>query len=146
VVRSFNLVGSGQSRLFALPSFARQLAGIARGEREPVLEVGNLAARRDFLHVDDGAEGYRLLVERGRPGEVYNLGGGEALSIAEALDRLRSISGVAARIEVDRERLRPSDLPLLLGDSGRLRALGWAPRRTVDQALADLWREASSEG
>lgn len=145
VVRSFNLLGRGQSPLFALPSFARQLAAIARGEREAVLAVGNLAARRDFLHVDDGAEAYRLLVERGRPGEVYNLAGGEAPSIAEILDRLRSIAGVAVRIEVDPERVRPADLPLLCGDAGKLRALGWAPRRTVDDALADLWREAQEE-
>ena len=107
-----------------------------------MLAVGNLAARRDFLHVDDGAEAYRLLAERGRPGEVYNLASGEALSIAEALERLLAVAGVAARIEVDPERVRPADLPLLLGDAGRLRALGWAPRRSLDEALGELWCEA----
>ena len=150
VARCFNLVGPGQSTRFALPAFAAQLAAIARGEREAVLRVGNLSARRDFVHVDDGAEAYRLLAERGRPGETYNLASGRAYSLAEALDRLVAIAasaasagGVPARIEIDPERVRVVDLPLLAGDAGRLRALGWEPRRGLDEALADLWTEAS---
>ncbi|HYL05969.1 MAG TPA: GDP-mannose 4,6-dehydratase [Thermoanaerobaculia bacterium] len=146
VARSFNLVGPGQSARFALPAFAAQLAAIARGEREAVLRVGNLAARRDFVHVDDGIEAYRLLAERGQPGEVYNLASGRAFSLAEALDRLIAISGVRARIETDPARMRAVDLPLLAGDAARLRALGWQPRRGLDGALADLWAEASGGG
>jgi GDP-4-dehydro-6-deoxy-D-mannose reductase len=141
VARSFNLIGPGQARTFALPAFAAQLAAIARGEREPVLKVGNLSARRDFLHVDDGAAAYRLLAEQGRSGEVYNVASGRAFSIGEALDRLMAVSGVHARVEQDPELVRPVDLPLLLGDTGRLRALGWEPRRSLDEALGDLWRE-----
>jgi GDP-4-dehydro-6-deoxy-D-mannose reductase len=141
VVRSFNLVGPGQAPSFALPAFASQLAAIARGEREPVLAVGNLTARRDFVHVDDGAAAFRLLAEKGRPGEVYNVASGRACSIGEALERLMAISGVAARIEPDPERMRPVDLPLLMGDAGRLRARGWEPQKTLDDALADLWEE-----
>lgn len=139
VVRAFNLVGPGQAPNFALPAFAAQLAAISRGEQEPVLKVGNLSARRDFVHVDDGAAALRLLVEKGEPGGTYNLAGGQAYSIAEALERLQKVSGVAARVETDPERMRPADLPLLLGDNTRLRELGWEPERTLDQALADLW-------
>ena len=142
VVRSFNLVGAGQSKSFVLPGLAAQLARIARHRQEPVLWVGNLEARRDFLHIDDGVEAYRLLAAAGRAGEVYNLASGRAWSIREALDRLLTISGVQARVEIDPKRLRANDLPLLLGDAARLRAVGWAPRRTFDEALAGLWAAA----
>lgn len=139
VARSFNLIGPGQAPNFALPAFALQLAAIARGEQEPVLKVGNLSAKRDFVHVDDGAEAYRVLAEKGRPGEVYNLACGQAWSIGDALEMLMKTSGVEARVEQDPERMRPVDLPLLVGDSKRLRDLGWQPRRNLEQALADLW-------
>lgn len=139
VARSFNLIGPGQAATFALPAFALQLAAIARGEQEPVLKVGNLTAKRDFFHVDDGAEAYRILVEKGRPGEVYNLACGKACSIGDALCLLMKTSGVQAQIEQDPERMRPVDLPLLVGDNGKLRALGWEPSRSLEQALADLW-------
>lgn len=139
VARTFNLIGAGQSPNFALPAFATQLFSIARGEQEPVLRVGNLTPRRDFVHVEDGAAAFVLLAERGAPGTVYNVASGRAPSIAEALERLMAIAGVRARVEEDPSRVRPVDLPLLQGDASRLRALGWAPRRTLDEALADLW-------
>ena len=145
VVRAFNLVGPGQAPTFALPAFAAQLAAITRGEQEPVLRVGNLSARRDFLHVDDGAVALRLLLERGEAGGTYNLASGTAVSIGEALERLQRVSGVNARVETDPERMRPVDLPLLLGDNHRLAALGWTPERTLDEALADLWLAVSSQ-
>lgn len=140
VARAFNLVGPGQAPGFVLPSFAHQLADIARG-KSAVLKVGNLSARRDFVHVDDGADAFRLLIQRGTPGRIYNIASEQAVSIAEALDRLCAVSGVEPRIEQDPERMRPVDLPLLLGDSGRLRKLGWEPGRSLDQALADLWED-----
>lgn len=140
VARAFNLVGPGQSPAFALPAFACQLAEIARGERE-VLKVGNLSARRDFVHVDDGAEAFRMLIQSGHPGRIYNIASERAISIAEALARLCAVSGIEPRVEQDPERMRPVDLPLLLGDSGRLRKLGWEPGRTLDQALSDLWED-----
>lgn len=146
VVRSFNAVGAGQTLRFALPSFAAQLAAIERGDCAPVLKVGDLSPRRDFLHVEDAAAGYQALIERGDEGEVYNLASGEAHSIGEVLDRLLSISGVAAQIERDESRVRPIDLPLLSGDASRLRRLGWRPQRSLDGALEDLWREARERG
>jgi GDP-4-dehydro-6-deoxy-D-mannose reductase len=146
VARLFNLVGPGQAPGFALPGFARQLAAIARGEREPRLAVGNLAPRRDFVHVDDGARAFALLAERGEAGRAYNVASGTALSIGEVLERLQAVAGVEARLEVDPARVRRSDLPLLAGDPARLRALGWEPRRTVDEALAELWRTVGTGG
>lgn len=140
VVRLFNLVGPGQERGFALPTFASQLAAIAAGRQPPRLGVGNLEARRDFVHVADGAEAVALLAERGERGRVYNVASGSACSIGEALDRLLAVSGVAAEIAIDERFLRPVDIPLLLGSAAPLRALGWEPRRGFDRAVADLWR------
>lgn len=145
VARSFNMVGPGQTPNFALPGFASQLASIARGGSEPVLRVGNLTARRDFVHIDDGADAFRILAERGRPGRIYNIASGTATSIGEALDRLLAVSSVQAEVREDPARMRPVDLPLLVGDSHRLRQLGWAPRRSLDDALADLWRDLSGD-
>ncbi len=140
IVRSFNAVGPGQSQRFALPSFARQLRAIARQEHEAVLRVGDLSPQRDFLHIQDVVTGYQTLIERGAAGQAYNVASGVATSIRDALARLLRIAGVTAQIEPDPERLRPVDIPLLCGDSRRLRALGWAPRFGLDDALADLWQ------
>ncbi len=142
IARSFNLIGPGQSRDFALPSFADQLARIARGEGEPVLKVGNLEAQRDFLHVDDAMEALRLLAVEGRPGEAYNIGSGTARSIREVLDLLLTVSEVSARAEMDPERFRPVDIPKTCADVTRLSALGWSPERDVRQAVRDLWQSA----
>ena len=101
--------------------------------------MGNLAARRDFIHLDDAVDGYLTVASEGAEGEVYNMGSGTALSIGELLERLVSVSGVQARVEIDSERFRQVDLPLLQADAGRLRRLGWAPARGVDTALEALW-------
>ncbi len=140
VVRSFNAIGPGQAESFALPAFTRQLAAIEAGQQEPVLKVGNLEARRDFLHIDDVAEGYALLVEKGEAGSVYNLASGKAHSIAEAVGRLVALSGLDVRLQEDPERVRPVDMPLLCGDAQRLRDLGWSPQRNLEVALLDLWK------
>lgn len=146
VVRSFNSIGVGQARHFALPSFASQLLDIERGEVPGEIHVGDLSPRRDFLHVADAAAGYRTLLEKGERGRIYNLASGEAASIEQALDRLRAISGVEATIKVDPDRVRPVDIPLLLGDNRRLRELGWQPRPDgFETALRELWLDIRQE-
>jgi GDP-4-dehydro-6-deoxy-D-mannose reductase len=142
IVRSFNLIGPGQAPNFALASWARQLAAIRRGEQEPVLKVGDLSTARDFTHVDDGAEAYRLLAEKGERGGIYNLASGKAVPMRDALTRLLAISGVHAEVKEGVYPPRPFDIPYLSGDASRLRALGWEPRRSLDDALNDRWREA----
>ena len=142
IVRSFNLIGAGQAPTFALPDFAAQLAEIELGRREPVLAVGNLSARRDFVHVEDGVEALAMLTENPAPGEIFNLASGACPSISELLDRLIAICGLAVERVEDPARLRPVDVPCLCGDGSRLAARGWRPRRTVEEALRDLWREA----
>jgi GDP-4-dehydro-6-deoxy-D-mannose reductase len=142
VVRLFNLVGPGQLPIFAMPSFARQLAAVARGNRAPILRVGNLEARRDFLHVLDGVEALALLLERGEPATTYQLAAGNPCTLGHALDLLIETSGLEVEVEADPGLYRPVDIPLLSGRSDRLRALGWAPRRNLEQAVAELWEEA----
>lgn len=144
VARAFNLVGPGQAPTFSLPTFSRQLLAIRRGEQEPILRVGNLAPRRDFVHVDDGARAFAILAERGEEGRVYNVASGRALSIREALELLMEIAGVEARVEVDSQRLRKGDLPLLAGDPSRLEALGWRRERSVRDALEELWQSVAA--
>lgn len=138
VARAFNHTGPGQDARFALPSFARQLAAVRAGEAEPLLRVGNLSARRDLLDVRDVVRAYVRLLEAGEPGGVYNVCSGQAHTIAGALDELIDLSGTRTRVEVDPARVRPVDVPLLLGDNGRMRALGWTPAITLRQTLGDL--------
>ena len=142
VVRSFNLIGPGQGANFALPSFATQLAAIEAGREDPVLRVGNLTPHRDFVHVDDGADAYALLVERGEPGSVYNVARGETIKLEAALRQLIGISGLEVEIRPDPDRMRPADVPVMCGDASRLRALGWRPERSFDQALEAIWEDA----
>lgn len=140
VARQFNFIGPGQSAHFALPTFARQLAAIEAGRQPPRLAVGNLEARRDFVHVGDGAEALAQLVELGEPGGVYNVARGEAASIREALDLLLAAAGLDVEIVLDEKYLRPTDIPLLSGSAEPLRRLGWAPQRSTADAVADLWQ------
>ena len=142
IVRSFNLIGPGQASKFALASWARQLAAIHRGEQDAVLKVGDLSTARDFTHVDDGAEAYRLLAERGERGRIYNLASGKAISMREILDRLLERARVRPEVQEGAIPPRPHDIPCLSGDASRLRALGWKPSRSLDQALEDIWRDA----
>jgi GDP-4-dehydro-6-deoxy-D-mannose reductase len=141
ITRSFNLVGPGQAPKFALAAWATQLGAIRRGERPAVLEVGDLSTWRDFVHVDDGAEAYRLLAEKGERGGIYNLSSGRAVQMRDALGRLLALSGVHAEVREGAFPSRPFDIPYLSGDAGRLRSLGWEPKRTFDDALNDLWRD-----
>ena len=143
IARSFNLIGPGQAPKFSLASWAHQLAAIQRNDQQAVLKVGNLSTKRDFVHVDDGAAAYHLLAKAGSPGTVYNLASGRPVQMRDALTRLLEISGVQAEVEENCFPSRPHDIPLLSGDAGRLRALGWEPRRSLDDALRDLWKEAS---
>jgi GDP-4-dehydro-6-deoxy-D-mannose reductase len=143
IARSFNHAGPGQDARFIFPSMARQLASFRGGESEPVLRVGNLEARRDFLDVRDVASAYLQLMERGESGGIYNVCSGESHSLQELVEELVRISGSGARIEVDPKRFRPVDIPELRGDPSRLRDLGWEPKLPLRQTLADLYAEAA---
>jgi GDP-4-dehydro-6-deoxy-D-mannose reductase len=144
VTRSFNHAGPRQSASYVTSSFARQIAEAEAGLREPVLRVGNLDARRDLTDVRDTVRAYRLLVERGRPRQPYNVCRGEAFRVGDLLDSLLTYARVRLRVETDPSRLRPSDNPVVLGNPSRLHQdTGWTPRRSIEQTLNDLleyWR------
>jgi len=143
--RTFPHTGPGRGEAFAESSFARQIAEVEAGRRRPVLAVGNLDAVRDFTDVRDVVRAYWSLLERGVPGEVYNVCSGRGRSIGDVLRGLLEIAGAQVDLQVDRERLRPSDLPSLVGDPRKLReATGWEPRIPLERTLRDLlddWRD-----
>lgn len=145
VTRAFNIIGPGQAPSFALPSFARQLAGIETGRVPAQLNVGDLSPRRDFVHVADAIRAYCVLIEKGEARTVYNLASGCSASVGDMLDRLRATSGVDAEVVRDEARVRPIDVPLLVGDASRLRELGWRPQHAADEALEALWHEAREQ-
>jgi len=142
-VRPFNHIGPGQSPSFVAPAFALQIARIERGLQEPVIRVGNLAARRDFSDVRDVAAAYLAAITRGRPGAVYNVCSGRAYSIQYLLDTLLSYSTVSVEVRPDPERMRAVDRPLVIGSAARLQAdTGWQPHIPFEQSLRDVLEEA----
>ncbi len=144
-VRPFNHIGPGQSPAFVAPAFAKQIAEIEAGLREPKVVVGNLDARRDLSDVRDIVRGYYLAVSQGEPGEVYNLGAERSYPIREVLDRLVALSKVKPAIEFDPERLRPSDMPDVVSDCTRFRSrTGWRAQIPLERSLQDIldsWRQ-----
>ncbi len=143
-VRPFNHIGPGQTPNFAVPALAKRIVEADR-RGSPTIPVGNLSARRDFTDVRDVVRAYRLLVEAGRPGEVYNVCSGRDVSIREIADGLLKLAGTTLEFETDPTLVRPVEVPVLRGDPTRLvDATGWKPEVPLDQTLADVlayWRQ-----
>jgi GDP-4-dehydro-6-deoxy-D-mannose reductase len=144
-VRSFNHIGPRQRPGFVAPDFASQIAEAEAGLREPVIRVGNLEPQRDFSDVRDVVRGYHLLITQGKAGEVYNLGSEQAHPVREMLETLMALSRVPITVEQDSERLRPTDVPMIVSDCTKIREqTGWRPRTSFEQSLRDVldyWRE-----
>lgn len=144
-VRPFNHIGPRQRVGFVAPDFASQIAAIELGLRSPVIEVGNLAVRRDFTDVRDMVRAYVMLITQGEPGQVYNIGSGESHSTQELLDGLLAMSRVAIEVRQDPERMRLSDVPELISDTTRIRKrTGWQTTIPFEQSLRDIleyWRK-----
>jgi GDP-4-dehydro-6-deoxy-D-mannose reductase len=143
--RGFNHTGPRRGDVFVTSNFAKQIASIEAGLNEPVIRVGNLDAVRDFTDVRDMVRAYWLAVTKARPGEVYNIASGTGITIRELLDRLLALSTAEVEIQTDPERLRPSDVEILIGDASKFRAdTGWEPRIPFEQTLIDIldfWRD-----
>jgi GDP-4-dehydro-6-deoxy-D-mannose reductase len=142
--RGFNHEGPRRGPVFVASDFAKQIADIEKGRKPPVLHVGNLEAQRDFTDVRDMVRGYWLALEKCEPGEVYNLCSGKAYSIRQVLDLLLGMTKAKIEVRQDRMRLRPSDVPVLIGDRTKFtQATGWEPTipfETTLQDMLDFWR------
>ena len=147
--RAFNHEGPRRGDVFVTSNFARQVAEIEAGLHPPTIHVGDLKPRRDYSDVRDIVRGYWMLLERGEPGEVYNLCSGRSWLIQQVLDFfLEHSTQKGITVEVDPERLRPSDVMVLEGDPGKIkRAVGWEVEIPFEQTLTDLlayWRQRVS--
>ena len=142
--RAFNHTGPRRGESFVTSTFAKQIAEIEKGKRDPVVKAGNLEARRDFTDVRDMVRAYWLAATRGKYGEVYNICSGKARTVQTVLDTLRMQSTAQFEIVQDRERMRPSDIPVLEGDCSKfMKQTGWKPKIGFSQTMGDLldyWR------
>lgn len=143
VVRAFNHIGPGQSPNFAVSALAKRVVEAERSGAS-VLRLGNTTPRRDLTDVRDVVRAYRLLMERGEPGAIYNVCSGRDVMIGDVAKRLVELAGLSLRIETDPALVRPVDIPVLCGDNTRLRDVtGWEPRWDLDDSLRsvlDYWR------
>jgi GDP-4-dehydro-6-deoxy-D-mannose reductase len=142
--RSFNHTGPRQRTGFVIPDFASQIAKIEKGLIPPVLKTGNLSSRRDLSDVRDVVKAYVSLMEKGKAGEAYNICSQKTYSIERLLDVLCSFTKKRIRVEKDRKRNRPAEIPILLGSNVKIRkTTGWKPRIPIEKTLEDTldyWR------
>jgi GDP-4-dehydro-6-deoxy-D-mannose reductase len=142
--RAFNHTGARRGHVFVCSTFAKQIAEIEIGEREPIVWVGNLEAVRDFTDVRDTVRGYWLALEHGEPGQVYNIGTGLGYTMGYILETLLSMSPMDIQTVQDPGRMRPSDVPRLVCDAGRFeRHCKWRPSYKLEETLKwilEYWR------
>lgn len=144
-VRAFNHVGPNQAPLFVVSDFCKQVAEIEAGLREPIIKVGNLSAKRDFTDVRDVVLAYVMLMEHGKAGETYNVGSGTAVQVSDILDTIVSMSNVAVQVEVDQNKLRPVDVPIIEADVQKIYdCCGWKKKIALETTLQETlehWRD-----
>jgi len=142
--RAFNHTGPRRPPVFVCSDFAKQIVDVEKGLRKPVMYVGNLEAVRDFSDVRDVVRAYWLALDKGKPGEVYNICSGKSWKIRDILDVLLGMTSAKIEIRTDETRLRPSDVPVLLGDCSKFkRDTGWQLEIPFEQTLRDImayWR------
>jgi len=139
ILRPFSHTGPGQAPNFIFPKVASGIAEIERGRREPVIEMGNLAVRRDYTDVRDIVRAYSLALEHCRPGESYNVTSGRPIVLKQGVEYLASLARTRVTIKSSEAQFRAHDIPILTGDPTKfLAATGWRPEIPFDQTLADL--------
>ncbi len=144
-LRAFNHTGERQTPHFVIPAFAKQIAEIEAGLHPPVIKVGNLQAIRDFTYVGDMVRAYLLAAEKGGSGGVYNVGSGKGIKIQTILDKLIQLSSVKIKVTKDPNRMRLSDVPVLIADNSKFTQLtNWQPTTSLDETLLKVlnyWRQ-----
>lgn len=140
LTRSFNHTGPGQAPSFVLPSWCRQAAEIERSAKPGRMIVGNISVARDFSDVRDVVHAYRLIMEGGRAGEVYNVGSGRALPLRELLKTIKSYCHQPIEVEIDASLIRPNDIASICCDYSKLKLeLGWEPKRKIEDTLREIY-------
>jgi len=149
-VRPFPHIGPGQGLGFVTADFASQVAAVEARKQEPVIKVGSLDKARDFTDVRDIVRAYRLLMEKGRVGEVYHVASEKATQVSEILNRLINMATVEVEVVKDEERVRPVDISVLVGSAAKIREeTGWRPEISLDRSLTDIlayWRKVTNNG
>ncbi len=148
MVRAFNHMGPGQSEMFVVSDFCKQVAEIEVGKKENIMLVGNLSAKRDFTDVRDVVRAYGLLAEKGRTGETYNVGTGRAVAIQEILDTILSMAKIEVCVKTDEKKLRPSEIPMISANTSKIRKdVGWIAEIPIERTIEDTlnyWRNRIS--
>ena len=145
MVRAFNHIGPRQSSNFVVSDFCRQVAMIEKKLLEPIIKVGNINVKRDFMDVRDIVRIYELLINHGNIGEIYNVGSGKAVSVKDILDLILSKSKSKISIYVDEDKIRPADVPIIQADITKLKnVINWSTEYTLEETIEDtlsFWRE-----
>ena len=144
ILRPFTHTGPRQSETFVLPTIAKQISEIEKGKRAPLIELGNVEAKREFLNINDIVDAYLLALVKCEPGETYNIASGKGHTIAEIVEMYAKLAKKPFDLRVNPVKLRKADIPVLLGDGGKFSNLtGWSPKVTIEKTLEDLlnfWR------
>ena len=144
ILRPFTHTGPTQSEIFVLPTIARQISEIEKGKRAPLIELGNIDAKREFLNIADIVTAYLLAIGKCASGEIYNIASGQGYTIAELVEIFRKFSKKSFDLKVNPAKMRKVDIPVLLGNGSKFQKLtGWAPKVKIEKTIEDIlnyWR------
>ncbi|MGB7055082.1 MAG: GDP-mannose 4,6-dehydratase [bacterium] len=144
IMRPFTHTGPGQAETFVLPTIAKQISEIEKGKRAPLIELGNIEAKREFLNISDIVDAYRLALGKCKSGETYNISSGRGHTIAELVKMFAGLSKKSFDLRINPVKVRKVDIPVLLGNGSKFSELtGWSPKVKIEKTLEDLlnfWR------
>ena len=146
MTRSFNHIGPGQIPTFVVSDFCHQVVDIENGKQDPIINVGNLSAKRDFTDVRDVVRAYTMLIKSGIPGETYNIGTGRAVAIEDILKVILAKSTVDIKVNVDKAKFRPIDVPVIVPDVTKISEVtGWRPEIDIAETIEDMLKYIKRE-